>query len=474
MRDAIGRARVGVRGRLHAVWILARPGGPAAVDELVELARSDPDPRVQAQAIRAVADLADPVLTRHRLASGPGDGTLAARLAGMAEGRDPRVTLEVTIAVGRLRWAGTPAWLRKTLRRPDAALAHAAMQALRRSGNWPAVLALLDGPDSAPTRALAVRALADRAEPVVVDGLIARLEAETRPDRRRQYADLLTRVYKKPGPWVYWGYRPAPRPANTVAWERTEAISEALDRVLDDPDAAVHSAVLRRMLREKVATRLPTLRRRLRARPGLDVVGVLIEALGEHPADERRGLLAEIVADRTREQAHRLAALALWPGGDEGSAQAALAELAGGLEDGPVLAAALGRITKRSLPAAAPLVSGKLDSPDPDVRGAAVAVAGRLGLADAGEQVGRLLTDRAPGVRRAAAEAAGALGLKAAGDRLLELVRDPDPGVRRRPGCAAPPARAPGRSAGRPRARRRRGPALRTGVHRRAGRAHPG
>ena len=85
MRDAIGRARVGVRGRLHAVWILARPGGPAAIDELVELARSDPDPRVQAQAIRAVADLADPVLARHRIASGPGDGD-AGRPAGRAGG----------------------------------------------------------------------------------------------------------------------------------------------------------------------------------------------------------------------------------------------------------------------------------------------------------------------------------------------------------------------------------------------------
>src|SRR4051794_2212107 len=82
VRAAIGQARLNVRGRLHAVWILARPGGPDAIDELVGLARSDPDPRVQAQAVRAVADLADPVLTRHRLASGPGDGALAAQLAG--------------------------------------------------------------------------------------------------------------------------------------------------------------------------------------------------------------------------------------------------------------------------------------------------------------------------------------------------------------------------------------------------------
>jgi putative membrane-bound dehydrogenase-like protein len=430
VREAIRLARLGARGRLHAVWILAHPGGPVAIGELLELARTDPDPRVQAQAVRAVADLADPVLVQHRLAGGPGDPELAVRLADLAEGLDPRVILEVTIAVGRLRWAGTPAWLRATLRRPDPALAHAAMQALRRSGNWPEILTLLDGPDTAPTRPLALRAIADRAEPEVVDGLIARLQAEASPDRRRRYADLLTRVYKKPGPWVYWGYRPAPRPANTMAWERTEAIAAALDRMLDDPDEAVRLAVLRRMAREKVATRVSTLRRRLKARPGPDAVGMLIEALGEHPADERRGLLAEIVADRAREPAHRLAALALWPGGDEPTSQEKLVGLAGGLEDGPVLAAALGRVTKRSLPLADPLVSEALDSSNPDVRAAAVTAAGRLGLAGAGERVGRLLADRDRGVRRAAAEAAGVLGLRAAVDRLLGLVRDPDAGVR--------------------------------------------
>jgi putative membrane-bound dehydrogenase-like protein len=431
VRDAIRRPRILTRGRLHAVWILAHQGGPAAIDELVELARTDPDPRVQAQAVRAVADLADPVLSRHRLASGRGDAKLAARLAELAEGRDPRVVLEATIAVGRLGWAGTPAWLRETLRLPDAALAHAAMLALRRSANWAGVLALLDRPDSGPTRALALRALADRAEVVVVDGLIARLGTETSPERRRQYADLLARVYKKPGPWAYWGYRPAPRPANTVAWERTEAIAAALDRALDDSDDTVRLAVLRRMLREKVATRATTLRRRLQAWPAPEAVAAIVEALGDHPAEERRGPLAEVVADRSQEAAIRLKALALWPGADERAAQEKLVDLASVLEDGPVLAAALRRVTKRSLPSSAPLVTERLSSTDPDVRAAAVDAAGRLGLADAGERVRRLLADPNGGVRRAAAEAAAALGLRSATDRLLELVRDPDPSVRR-------------------------------------------
>src|SRR5262249_20760292 len=118
------------------------------------------------------------------------------------------------------------------------------MQTLRRSENWPAVLQLLDLRSTAPFRALALRALADRYEPIVVDGLIYRLGNDPDPVRRRELADALTRVYKKPGPWVYWGYRPPPRPPNTLAWEQTEAIADALDHVLADPDRAVRFAVL--------------------------------------------------------------------------------------------------------------------------------------------------------------------------------------------------------------------------------------
>src|SRR5262249_34663194 len=147
------------------------------------------------------------------------------------------------------------------LGKPDAALAHAAMQAMRRSENWPAILKLLDEPNSVPIRGIALRAVAERYEPLVVDGLIGRLKKEKDAGRRREYADALARVHKNPGPWVYWGYRPAPRPANTVAWERTEAIGAALDQMLADPDRAVRLAVLRRMQREKVPATLVRLRK---------------------------------------------------------------------------------------------------------------------------------------------------------------------------------------------------------------------
>src|SRR5262249_39471011 len=145
------------------------------------------------------------------------------------------------------------------LKQLDPALAHASMQAMRSSGNWPAVLKLLDQPDSEPTRALALRAIAGRFEVSVVDGLIERLGTEVNANRRREYAEALTRVYKKPGTYAYWGYRPVPRPANSTNWERTEAIEKALDRVLADTDQVVRLTILRRMQREKIPARLTTL-----------------------------------------------------------------------------------------------------------------------------------------------------------------------------------------------------------------------
>lgn len=431
VKSASRAGRLKWRGRLHAVWILAHAGGSAAIEQLLELARTDADPRVQAQAVRAVADLADPVFTQRRLDCGRGDPELAEKLAELAAGRDPRVVLEVVIAVGRLRWRDAPTWLHKTLEQPDPTLAHAAMQTMRRAANWPAVLALLDQPDSEPTRNLALHAIADRAEPEIADGLIARLQAESNPARRREYADVLTRVYKKPGPWVYWGYRPAPRPANTTAWERTEAIGTALDRALADSDAGVRLAILRRMVREQVPARLATLRQGLKDRPGADYVAAIVEALREHPAAERPELLAEIAADRAQSPANRLAALSIWPGGDDETSQCKLVELAEGLEDGPVLAAAIGRIRQPARSRATPLLTQKLGSTDPEVRAASVERGAALGVAAVGERVREMLADHDPRVRRAAAAAAGSLGLKHASDRLLELVHDPEPVVRR-------------------------------------------
>ena len=86
LTDALAAGRIGLRGRLHAIWILVHVQGAEAIEPLLAIAESDPEPSVRAQAVRAIADLADPVLARHRLDAGPGDAELAARLAALSQG----------------------------------------------------------------------------------------------------------------------------------------------------------------------------------------------------------------------------------------------------------------------------------------------------------------------------------------------------------------------------------------------------
>ncbi len=304
------------------------------------------------------------------------------------------------------------------------------MQTLRRSGNWPAILKLLNEPKSTPIRALALRAVAERFEPTVVDGLIQRLDAETDAARRREYADVLTRVYQKPGPWVYWGYRPTPRPANTVAWERSEAIAKSLDRVLADRDRAVRLAVLRRMQREKVPICLATLGQWLRDEYEPGHVTAILAALSDQPAAEVRPYVEAIVRDREHSPANRRHALALFVRELDGAAAAKLLAVAQTLEDGPVLADAIGRVSKYPKLPAAPLLIRKLNSPEAEVRAAAIEALGELGVTEGRELVQPLLQDKDVRVRRAAAGAAGKLAARQAIEPLLKLMTDADAAVR--------------------------------------------
>jgi putative membrane-bound dehydrogenase-like protein len=430
VRKALKDGQLGLLARLHAVWILARDGGAATMEDLFALARSDAEPRVQAQAVRALADRCDPLLIQHRLDAGPGDADVAKRLAGLAP-RDPRVMLEVVVALGRLRWSETPAWLQAHLKAPDAALAHAAMQALRGSRNWPALLKLLDGPDTEPMRAIAVRALSERTELSVVDGLLERLKNDPVPARRRQYADMLTRVARKPGPYVYWGFRPAPRTPNSVAWERTEAIAAALDRMLADPDRATRLAVLQHMRREKIAVRLATVSPWLREEREPARVAVLLEALRDQPAAPARDLLLAVVQDRAHRADNRLTALAIVVQGLDAQSEGKVLDLAEVAEDGPVLAAAVRQLGKRPALKSVPLLKRKLASDNAEVRAAALEALAELRSPEGNAPARQLLEDRDARVRQAAAKAAGKLGVRAAVDGLLKAAGDPESDVRR-------------------------------------------
>lgn len=429
LKHAVEKDDVGPLGRLHAVWVIAHTGGHTAIEHLFGLAAADPDARCRAQAVRAIADLSDPVLTKHRLEAGRGDKDVCRRLARLAEGADARVRLEVLIALGRLHWSDGPQWLRRHPNEADPALAHAAMLLLRRADNWPAVLTLLDDKDKNKdvkpnVRTLALRALANYANETIVQNLIARLEIEAAPQRRRQYLDLLARVYKRSAEWTYWGFRPAPRPANSLSWEYTEQIGAVLAGALRDPDSGVRAFTARRMLREAVPIPLASLANWLKHEANAESVTAILEALRDRAPSEVREMLEGIVGNQSHSNDNRLAALAEFVAHLDAESEQRLLDICERLEEGPVLVTVLHELGNRPTVDATPLLLSRLDSRNADIRTAAIESLVSRPVPALAPRIMRLLKDADVRVRCAAVILAGKLKVQEAADLLLKYTAD--------------------------------------------------
>ena len=237
-------------------------------------------------------------------------------------------------------------------------------------------------------------------------------------------------MYKKPGPWKYWGYRPAPRPANSITWEQTTAIEKALDRVLVDPDADVRLAVLKRMQREKVPVRLEPLAVWLRTERRSEHVAGILAALADQPPQSAGKLFDQVIGTREHSAANRLTALDLRARGGGDELHRELLSLAGSLEDGSVLADVFHRLAKHAEGVPPGLFAAKLGSPDPQVRAAAIEALGETRAPMKEKELRAVLGDGDVRVRRAAARAAGKVQAEGAIEPLLKLAADPDVGVR--------------------------------------------
>ena len=282
-------------------------------------------------------------------------------------------------------------------------MAHAAQWTLRRAGNWAGVLKLLDEPSSEPIRAIALRAIAGQHDLEVIDGLIDRLTRETDTARRQDYADLLTRVYKKSGPWVYWGFRPAPRPASTVAWERTDSIAKALDDALRRLEPVGRTAILRRMVREKVPATATTLATMLRDEHDADRVTVILAALSELAVESALDSLELVLNDSKHTTGNRLVAASAYLQGLKTQDEKRLLATAEAIEDGPVLAEFLRALGTRKSKSADGLLIRKTTSANADVRMRAIEALAQIGTASGHPAVEKLLDDPDSRVRAAAA-----------------------------------------------------------------------
>lgn len=420
LKDAVKNYKLNVLGRLHSVWIIAHCEADNAIESLMQIANRDPAPRVQAQAVRAIADLTDPRFTGVR-----SHEQIAVRLAELVSGADPQVVLEVLVALGRLHWSDAPDWLSRNWNGGDSALSHAAMQLLRRSQNWDGVLNLLDVPDRAEEvsrslRTLALHALAEQTEEIVVDEIVNKLQSETNPVRRGEYIVLLSRVYKKPAPWVYWGFRPEPRPANTLTWNQTDRISKVLQQALADADHTVRKLALQQMVREEVPVPLSNLSDWLRSETNSDNVEAILTVLNMYPADQIRPMLSEIVTTSSHSDNNRFTAINLFNLGITQGNEAQFVTMAHTTEDGPVLAAILEEISKRPRIFTKPFFLIKLNSKRPSVRAAALKALGRRKVVEASPQVVSMLNDPDVSVRRVAAAVAGELKIQNAAALLIK------------------------------------------------------
>lgn len=429
VEEALAAKTLWPHGEYHAVWILAHLKGSEAIEPLLKLAeRKSGDQRFRAQVIRAIADLTDPVLVHHRLDAPPGDAVMAERLSKLRSQVSGRSQLEFVIALGRLKWAGFPEYVANH-GNFEPVMKHAANKALRRAANWPATLQMLDNKPPFNAEA-ALQSMFDVPDPVIVDGLVERLGKEKKADRRQLYADALTRVYKKPAPWVYWDYRPKPRPANTVPWERTEAIGAALNKALLDSESSVRVAILKRMHREKVPVELQVLGKWLEEERDGANVSLLLAALKEHPPRDTRPLLEKVIASSKQSDDNRLAAVELFVQAPDRPPAGQFLKLARAIGDDPILAALLGNSAAIAKADAIPLLRSKLASAEPLVQAAAIEQLAELKAEDGRTGLLSLLMSTSPLVRRAAARAAGKLEEKQAIETLLKLAADADPLVR--------------------------------------------
>ena len=421
--SALNTHQLGRHSRLHAVWIIANTAQDSVPQVLFDLAASDPDAVIRAQAIRAIGDLTDPMLIHRQLRTERGDEDVATRVASFAERSDPCVMLEALSVMRRLKWSATPKWVASHLSAQDPVLRHAAQQALRNALNWPAVTRLLD--KTPGLRQLALQAVAEQRVTYLADQLIARLQQDENPEHRREYADALTRIVRKPEPWTYWGFRPGPRPAATVDWEKTIPIETALNTCLNDTDFDVRAFVLHRMIREGVRPEIPFLANWLRNDTSDRHVIAILKALSARDFDAFESILTDTVIRRDLSPASRLAALSMLVNTLTDHADVLL-RLVPKLDDGPVMAAVLSEFGERPGLPADELLIQKLDSDISAVRVEAIQSLTKRGNKVLAGRVGYFLEDTNPDVRLAAAEAAGELDVVDVKETLLAFTAGSD------------------------------------------------
>jgi putative heme-binding domain-containing protein len=413
-------AQLNTHGQLHAIWIIAKQRD---VDALFKLAESTKNSQIKTQAIRALGDLLDPVFVNHKLGIQRGDPELAAKIARLAEGSDPRVVLEAVSVLGRLRWVGFANWLANKKLPNDPAIDHAIPHALRQSQNWRDVLKLLDA--SPRLHRLALQSMAEQRDPYLAVQLIQRLKSDKKPAHRADYAEALARIVRELPPWTYWGFRPLPRVAANVDWKVTSIIEKTLDEALADQDHNVRARALTHMRREGVEVKTMRLADWLAEKTTAEHASLLCDALIASQQPDALPVLKQAVLSKKLPTVNRIQAWQAVSKNTKTEDGKQLIELAMKL-DGDLLAAAFRDFGNRPKLDVDKLLESRLFYALPQVREEALRALGKRRTLSAKVHVRHLIGAKQHGIRLAAAEAAGPLGATDVIDNLLQLAKGTD------------------------------------------------
>jgi len=188
-------------------------------------------PALRAFAIRALTDRADEL-----------EGVPPKMPCLTREEADPRVKLEVAVALARLGRSDAVEPLVRLLGDVDPVIAHTAVQALIRLQAAGPCLAIVDQADAAPElRTRALRVLQSVHQPQVVEGIRSRLAQESDWQRRQGLLVALCRLHFFEGRWKgnSWGTRPDTRGPyfQPETWPESDKVAEVLQTELDQADA---------------------------------------------------------------------------------------------------------------------------------------------------------------------------------------------------------------------------------------------
>jgi putative heme-binding domain-containing protein len=213
-----------LQGRVAALFTLKQLAGTDATAALVTLAA---DPAMRAFALRALAD------RRGELASVPKPLFVKA-----LTDPDPRVQLQAITGLGRLGATDAAGAILRLTASPDIVVSHVAINTLVALGAIDAPLAALSGPSGAVAKG-ALRVLQQLHQPQTVSGLLSALGEAKVPERRAGILQALARLHNRDGVWrgtigEWWGTRPDTTGPyyDPVAWEESGRIRATLTRAL--------------------------------------------------------------------------------------------------------------------------------------------------------------------------------------------------------------------------------------------------